>query len=99
MPEAPSSWLGTGNVHRRPVAISMGGGFSETFEETREAVEKACGPSGTGCVWLKNDTTKPGPDVLGAGYAQTVADRVRATMDGLKKKGKVGTGDTGVYMY
>ena len=98
-PANPSSTLGTGNFAQRPLAITLGGGYTATFEETREAVEKACGPSGSGIVWLKNDTTKPGPAELKGEYGKSVAERVKQTLAQLKADGKLGTGESVVYLY
>ncbi|MBE3048323.1 hypothetical protein IMZ48_38630 [Candidatus Bathyarchaeota archaeon] len=98
-PANPSSTLGTGNVTDRPVAVALGGGHTDVFDETHEAVEKACGPAGSGLVWLKNDTTKPGPFELKAEYGKSVVTRMKDTLAGLKAEGKLGEGKTGVYMY
>lgn len=88
VPPNPSSTLGTGNVTDRPVAIALGRGHNEAFEETRDAVEKACGPGSSGLLWLKNDTTKPGPDVLGPEYSQSVADRLKNKLKEVEARSK-----------
>lgn len=85
--------MGSGNLTDRPVAIVLGGGYTDVFDEIRDAVEKACGPGGTGLPWLKNDTTKPGLEELGAQYPQSVVARVKGVLNGLE------AGSTGVHMY
>lgn len=71
----------------------MGGAYDNNFEEIHDAVEKASGPGGTGVAWLRNDTAKPGPDVLGEQYPQSVVDRIRNVLDGLE------AGSNSVHMY
>lgn len=46
-------------------------------------MEDACGPSGSGVVWLKNDTRRPGPGPFTPEYPGTVAERVKEVMGGL----------------
>lgn len=66
MPAKRESSLGTGNPAQRPVAIATGGAYTATFDELHDAVEAACGPKRSGLLWLKNDTSKPGPSAMGA---------------------------------
>lgn len=98
-PANPSSTIGTGNIAERPVAVILGGGFTSVFDEVHDAVEAACGPEGSRLVWLKNDTEKPGPGVLGAGYPGSVAERVKGVLGDLAARGKIGTGEGDVHWY
>lgn len=69
----------------------MGGAYDNNFDEIHDAVEEASG--GTGVPWLRNDTAKPGPDVLGEQYPKSVVDRIRSVLDGLE------AGSKGVHLY
>lgn len=62
-------------------------------------MEKACGPSGSGLAWLKNDTSKPGPAELKGEYGNSIVKRVKDTLAGLKAEGKLGAGETATYLY
>lgn len=98
-PPDPSSTIGTGNLSDRPVAIVVGGGFTEGFDNLRDAVEDACGPLGSGLIWLKNDAGKPGLGVLGARYPEAVAERVKDVLGGLMEEGKVQHVEGSVHLY
>ena len=83
----------------RPVAVVLGGAYLNKFDEIHDSVEKAFGSSGSGIAWLRNDSSKPGPGVLGGKYPESVAQRTKERLGELGKEGKLGVGKTGVYWY
>lgn len=89
-PSAGSSTLGTGNLAARPVAVILGGGYSENFDQVHDAVEEATG--GSGVAWLRHDGDKPAPP-LGPEYGKAMVARVKEAL------GKLGAGETGVHWY
>lgn len=99
-----SSDLGTRNVSpdRRPVAVILGGGYNDTFDEVHDAVEAdfvKSGVSSAGVSWLRQDATKPAPAVGTPEYGQAQIQRVRDVLAGLQKEGKLGDGETRVCWY
>ena len=99
IPASPTSALGSGDVSRRPVAIILGGGYTDVFDTVREGVEAAFGPDGSsGVAWLRFDTDLPMPP-LGPEYATKALQRLRDTLDELVAGGKLGGGETAVYQY
>ena len=99
-PTTSSSSIGTGNISadRRPVAVILGGGFSETFDQVHDGVEAALGSSSSGVAWLRHDGTKPAPPV-GPEYGKAMVQRTRDLLAELKEGGKLGTGKSDVYWY
>lgn len=99
VPSDPSSTLGSGNLSERPVAVALGGGFVDTFDEVHDGVDKALGASGGGLAWLRHDGSKPGPAPGSPGYGESVAQRIKDTLAGLEGEGKLGGGQAGVYWF
>ena len=99
-PSSPSSTLGSGDYSRRPVAVILGGGYTDVFDQVHEGVEAAFSPEGrsSGVAWLRFDPDKPMPP-LGPEYAAQALRRLRDTLAGLVEGGKLGNGETAVYQY
>lgn len=98
-PPDPSTTLGSGNLADRPVVIVTGGAFTEGFDDLHDAVEYACGPTGSGLIWLKSDTSKPGPGVFTAEYPKSVAERVKSKMGELMEGGEIHHVEGSVHFY
>jgi hypothetical protein len=99
-PATSSGNIGSGNISadNRPVAVILGGGFRETFDQVHDGVEAAFGSSSAGVAWLRHDGTKPAPP-LGPEYGKAMIQRVRERMAELKQDGKLGNGKSEVYWY
>ncbi|KAL0941234.1 uncharacterized protein CTRU02_203997 [Colletotrichum truncatum] len=82
-----SSSIGTGNYTVPPRAVVLGSLFDEAgFTTIKNAV--LADPAAKNILWLRNDTSKPGPPI-GPGYPESVIARVREAMARLEKEGKL----------
>lgn len=100
-PASSSSNIGTARIHDdyRPVAVVLGGGYAETFDQIHDSVEQAFAESGgSGVIWLRHDGSKPAPP-LGPEYSKAMIERVRETLGRLGEGGMLGSGDSRVVWF
>lgn len=82
------------------MAIVLGGGYSDGFDELRAAVEKQFDePEGSGLVWLRHDGSKPAPTPGTPEYGQAMIERTRERLGALKEQGILGSGRNEVHLY
>lgn len=91
-PASPSSILGSGNHSDRPVAIIIGGGYSEDFDMVFDSVERTFAHTGSGVAWLRTDMGGPEPDTMENSYAIAAAQRMKVLLTKLRDEGKLGSG-------
>jgi hypothetical protein len=87
---------------RRPVAVVLGGGFNDTFEQVHDAVEAEftqAGAASAGVAWLRQDATKQAGPVGTPEHGQALVQRVRDGLAGLQSEGKLGGGESRVAWY
>lgn len=104
IPAERSSELGTRAVSpsRRPVAVILGGGFNDTFEQVHDAVEAEftkAGAASAGVTWIRQDATKPAPPVGTPEYGKAQMQRTREVLAGLQSDGKLGDGESRVVWF
>ena len=89
--------LGTQHFKRSPVAVLVGGGYNN---EMLQAMRGAC-LEVSKVPWLHHDwqthAAQGGPNVIGAGYVESVIERVKTRLRELHEGGKMGM--DGVHKY
>lgn len=96
-PSNASDNFGSQNYSKRPLAVAVGGGFSDDmFDQMKDACKDVPEP-----VWLRVDTSKmEGPPAPGMAetYGAAIADRLKKRVKELGI-GKEGGASEGVYFF
>jgi hypothetical protein len=97
LPENPASSLGSGDLSTPPKAVVLGGAFDlETVDSMQKSINEV--PGVVMVPWLMFDKEKPSPPI-GPEYGKHVVGRVKETLLGMEKEGKLDAGDGGIFKY